>query len=127
MVNPADIPTTDKERDQKDDTRDSRKIARSLKNKELQAIYVPSLRALEDRTLVRSRSMLVKDIQDIKTALNHFYIFMDVNSDSFIKSSTNWSNNFIYWLGNIDMTEKSGKESLNLLINNEIYEYHYFK
>jgi transposase len=30
VVNPADIPTTDKERVQKEDKRDSRKIARSL-------------------------------------------------------------------------------------------------
>ena len=30
MVNPADISTTDKERVQKEDKRDSRKIARSL-------------------------------------------------------------------------------------------------
>jgi len=117
VVNPADIPTTDKERDQKDDTRDSRKIARSLKNKELQAIYVPSLRTLEDRTLVRSRSMLVKDITRYKNRIKSFLYFHGIKiPDSFIKSSTNWSNNFIYWLENIDMTEKSGKESLNLLI-----------
>ena len=38
VVNPADIPTTDKEKKQKDDARDSRKIARSLHNNELEAI-----------------------------------------------------------------------------------------
>jgi len=42
VVNPADVPTTDKEKKFKTDKRDCRKIARSLRNKELDAIYVPS-------------------------------------------------------------------------------------
>src|SRR6056297_1374447 len=37
VVNPADIPTTDKERKQKEDSRDSRKIARQLSQKDSQA------------------------------------------------------------------------------------------
>jgi len=35
VVNPADIPTTNKEHKQKEDRRDNRKIARPLKNGEL--------------------------------------------------------------------------------------------
>ncbi len=42
VVNPSDIPTTNKERVQKEDKRDSRKIARSLRGGELKAIFVPS-------------------------------------------------------------------------------------
>jgi len=38
VVNPADIPTTDKERKQKEDSRDSRKIAQQLSQKDLEAI-----------------------------------------------------------------------------------------
>ena len=41
VVNAADVPTTEKERQQKTDVRDSRKIARSLSNRELEAIYIP--------------------------------------------------------------------------------------
>ena len=41
IVNPADIPTTDKERRQKEDKRDSRKIAQTLRSGHLQGIYVP--------------------------------------------------------------------------------------
>ena len=44
VVNPADIPTTNKEMVQKEDKRDSRKIARSLRNGELVPIYVPSIK-----------------------------------------------------------------------------------
>ena len=34
IVNPADIPTTDKDKRQKEDKRDSRKLAKSLKNEQ---------------------------------------------------------------------------------------------
>jgi transposase len=117
VVNPADIPTTDKERDQKDDTRDSIKIARSLRNNELAPIYVPSLKTLEDRTLVRTRSMLVKDITRYKNRIKSFLYFHGIKiPDSFENNSSSWSKCFINWLENIEMTEKSGKDSLNLHI-----------
>ena len=118
VVNPADIPTTDKERDQKDDTRDSRKIARSLMNKELIPIYVPTLKTLEDRTLVRARSMLVKDITRYKNRIKSFLYFHGIEiPESFIKSSSHWSKRFTDWLESIEMTEKSGLDSLKLLID----------
>ena len=53
VVNPADIPTTGKEKVMKTDPRDSNKIARSLRSGDLQPIYVPSTRTLEERGLVR--------------------------------------------------------------------------
>jgi hypothetical protein len=72
VVNPADIPTTNKETVQKEDKRDSRKIARSLRNGDLVPIYVPTLKTLEDRCLLRTRATLVKDL---KAGSNNFYIF----------------------------------------------------
>ncbi len=62
MVNPADIPTTSKEKVQKEDARDSRKIARSLKNSELAPIYIPSLASLGDRGLLRLRKTAVNKV-----------------------------------------------------------------
>lgn len=41
VVNPADIPTSDKERAQKEDKRDARKIAGQLKAGGIKGIYVP--------------------------------------------------------------------------------------
>ncbi len=62
VVNAADIPVTQKERLQKEDRRDSRKIARSLRNGELTSIYIPSIETLNDRSLLRSRAYLVEDM-----------------------------------------------------------------
>lgn len=41
VVNPADVPTTNKEKDRKDDPIDSRKLSRELSNGSLRGIYVP--------------------------------------------------------------------------------------
>lgn len=118
VVNPADIPTTDKEKDRKDDIRDSRKIARSLKNKELTPIYVPELKTLEDRTLVRTRSTLVKEITRNKNRIKSFLYFHGIEfPDSFIISSSHWSKRFTVWLESIEMTEKSGQNSLMFLVD----------
>lgn len=118
VVNPADIPTTDTERDQKTDPRDSQKIARSLRNGELTPIYVPSLKTLEDRTLVRSRStILVKDITRYKNRIKSFLYFHGIEiPETFSNSNTHWSNRFIVWLEGIEMTESSGKEALNIIV-----------
>ena len=43
VVNPADIPTTDKERKQKEDARDSRKIAEQLSASNLVGIHIPDI------------------------------------------------------------------------------------
>ena len=75
VVNPADIPTTDKEKVQKEDKRDSRKIAKSLRSRDLAPIYVPSTKTLEDRSLVRTRSMLVKDLTRYKNRIKSFLYF----------------------------------------------------
>jgi transposase len=117
VVNPADVPTTDKERDRKNDTCDSQKIARSLRNNELTPIYVPTLKTLEDRTLIRARSTLVKDLTRFKNRIKSFLFFHGIDiPDSLSSSSTHWSKHFIDWLENIKLTEISGTESLKLFV-----------
>ena len=76
VVNPADIPTTDKEKVQKEDKRDSRKIAKSLRSGDLSPIYVPSAKTLEDRSLVRTNRCWSKTLPDIKIGSSLFCIFM---------------------------------------------------
>ena len=42
VINPADVPTSGKEREKKNDSCDSRKLARELENGSLEPIYVPT-------------------------------------------------------------------------------------
>lgn len=55
VVNPADVPTSDKERDKKTDPRDSRKLARELQNGSMEALFVPGLEDEHLRALCRAR------------------------------------------------------------------------
>jgi transposase len=117
VVNPADVPTTGSERDQKNDPVDSRKIARSLRNNELKAIWVPPLKTLEDRTLLRTRAILVKDITRYKNRIKSFINFHGIEiPESFLKSGSHWSKRFMDWLDSIEMKENSGKESLCAIV-----------
>jgi transposase len=118
VVNPADIPTTDKERVQKEDKRDSRKIARSLSNGTLMPIFVPSIKTQRDRSLLRTRAMLVKDLARYKNRIKSFLYFYGISIDgSFSNPQSHWSNRFMIWLESIEIDGESGKEALQVLIS----------
>lgn len=69
VVNAADVPTTDKEKKQKRDRVDSRKLCKALREKNLIGIYVPTQEHLEDRNAVRQRKKLVYDIVRCKNRI----------------------------------------------------------
>lgn len=114
IVNPADIPTTDKERKQKEDKRDSRKIAKSLRNGDFQGIFVPDINTMELRSLVRHRKTMVKEIcrnkNRIKSILHYYGIKIPNELDS---ASKYWSGRFTEWLLTIDFCTSWGKKVLN--------------
>lgn len=117
VVNPSDIPTTHKEKVQKEDKRDSRKIARSLRGNELTGIHVPSERSLEDRGLLRTRKMLIKDLTRFKNRTKSFLYFHGIEiPETFKKPQSHWSKRFMVWLTEIELSESSGKDSLTTLI-----------
>lgn len=117
VVNAPDIPTTHKERVQKEDKRDSRKLARGLRAKELTPIHVPSEKILEDRGLLRTRKMLVKDLTRYKNRTKSFLYFHGIEiPESFHSAQSHWSHRFILWLSQIELTQPSSKISLSTLI-----------
>ena len=116
IVNPADIPTTQKEKVRKEDKRDSRKIARGLSKGELKGIHVPQVSSLEDRALMRTRSDFVGDVTRYKCRIKSFLMFHGIELPlEFDKS--NWSNKFIAWLRQVNLTQPTGKQSLESLID----------
>lgn len=122
VVNAPDIPTTHKERVQKEDKRDSRKLARSLRAKELTPIYVPSEKNLEDRGLVRTRKMLVKELTRYKNRIKSFLYFHGIEMpESFENPRSHWSNRFVMWLSQIELTQPGSKISLGTLIEEIIH------
>ena len=118
VVNPADIPTTDKEKVQKADKRDSQKIAKALRNGDLKGIHVPSSKTLEDRCLIRTRATIVRDMTRNKNRIKSFLQFHGIEMpDNFKESANHWTKRFMVWLKGLEMAEPSAKKSIDLFIN----------
>ena len=100
VVNPADVPTKDKEIKRKSDIIDSAKIARSLRAKELEGIYVPSQEILEIRSLLRYRNKSVSDQTRCKNRIKHFLHFNGISLPTEFDNA-NWSKAFLKWLESI--------------------------
>jgi len=116
VAHPADVPTKDKERRNRNDTVDARKLARSLRNGELTALYVPKRKALEDRSLVRMRMSMVKKQTRCKNQVKGLLSFYGYTiPDELAKS--HWSRNFINWLGSLEFQGESGKQALQTLLD----------
>ena len=86
VINPADVPTSGKERDHKNDTIDSRKLARELENRTLEPLYIPDETNLELRNLVRRETQLIGNITRIKNRIKSHLNLMGLKFES-------WSGN----------------------------------
>lgn len=118
VVNPADVPTSQKEQLQKDDPTDSRKLARSLRADDLKAIYVPQPLTLAERSLVRLRATLVQDQTRCKQRIKSFLYFHGIPYPAeFEKLGTHWSRRFLTWLKeDVQLPHPAGREALSLLV-----------
>jgi len=107
IVNPADVPTKNKEKATKTDKVDCRKLARGLRSGEIEGIYVPSRAKLEDRQLLRTRQSMVKKQTRCKNQIKAILFFYGIHIPEELTKSR-WSNKFIQWLGEIHQQKASG-------------------
>jgi transposase len=119
VINAADVPTSQKELFQKNDPIDSRKIARALRAGQLNAIHVLKIKTLEDRSLVRTRDMLVKDLVRLKCRVKSFLHFYGIDMPEQFKSPyTHWTKRFIKWLReDVQLSSPYGIDSLGFLVS----------
>lgn len=95
VVNPADIPITNKDQRRKTDSRDAAKIGRELRAGNLEAVYVPSQEAEAARALVRYRGQVVKDERRVKQRIKMHLHFKGVQLSG---QPINWSKRKIEYL-----------------------------
>ncbi|MDR1356753.1 MAG: IS110 family transposase [Tannerellaceae bacterium] len=118
VINPADVPTTSKEKMHKTDSIDSRKIARSLRSQELRCIYIPSQLTLSDRSLIRMRISVVKDLSRLKQRIKMMLHFYGVKIPETFANDTRISKRFIQWLReDASQTKGISKEAFLFLLN----------
>jgi transposase len=116
VINPADVPTSDKERRTKNDPVDATKLARALANGELRAIYVPERIALEDRALVRMRSTFVRKQTECKNQIKAKLAYFGFPAPPEDIGEGSWSRNYIRWLENLPFKHETGKLAFAALI-----------
>ena len=113
VVNPADVPTKDKERAGKTDRVDCRKLARSLRSGEIEGIYVPSRPKAEDRSLIRTRHSMVKKQTRCKNQIKSMLLFYGIRIPDDLANS-HWSKRFISWIESVRMERASGDMTLKI-------------
>jgi len=116
VVHPADIPKSDKDRDQKTDKRDANQIAKCLAVGLLQGIYVPSRDQQAIRDLVRQRKSLVKALTAIKCRIRMWFYFVGQPLSS-AYANDGWSNRFVTYLDNLQISHPIGKAVLSMFLD----------
>jgi transposase len=116
IVNAADVPTTHKQKTQKQDKRDSRKLANELMANNLQANYVPSAAKEALRLLSRRIVQISKSSRQTKTRIKHFLHTqgIDIPKNSVI---SHWSARFIRWLRSLEFEQQHSHFYLNGLLD----------
>lgn len=115
IVNPADVPTKQKERRHREDKVDSKKLARELSNNNLDGIYIPSKEQESIRALSRLRRQTVKDQTRIKCRIKSLLYFVGIELPE-NKELQYWSGKFIKYLSELEFEHKSMKLTLERLL-----------
>jgi transposase len=115
VVNPADVPGTDKERRSKTDTIDARKLSMHLSAGLLTPIHVPSEKLQKQRSLIRFRKRLSGDLTRAKNRLKSELRFQGIAlPEQFDKPY--WSHNFLGWTQEQAGKDPDLKDTLLLLL-----------
>jgi transposase len=115
VINPADVPTTQKEKSTKTDGVDSRKLARQLEQGSLRGIYVPDELHQQLRSLCRLRFKVVQSQTRLKNRIKghlSFYGYAIPRHDEM----SHWSVGFIGWLKTLEFSYGMGRDYLRLCI-----------
>jgi transposase len=119
VINPADVPKSNKDSHQKNDKSDSRLIAEALRGDLLKEIYVFDTDSEEFRGMFRARLALAKDIRRTKVRIKGFLLYRNIE----IPASVDNPNSLAYsnWLKQLEFEDKKAKIQLSLLLDRLLF------
>ena len=113
VVNPGDVPTSNKEKDRKADPVDSNKIARELEAGNLHGIYIPELEDQHLRSLCR---LYRRQVQNKTRVQNRIKGLLHFNGIELPPHSSQWSGKFIQYLHSLPMDNGPARDYLILCL-----------
>ena len=116
VVNPADVPSSGKEKSIKSDPVDSRKLARELENASLKPIYIPDLYSEQLRSLMRLRFRLSQNHTRIKNRIKMLLYNYGITIPKEHITNSRWSGYFIHWLKSVSLSSSAGQFTLDNLL-----------
>lgn len=116
VINPADLPVTDKERINKKDPVDSRRISRALQNKQLKGIHIFNPKHEQFRSLNRMRWKAAKEHRRVKNRIRSFLYYYGIIPSPELNPEY-WTIAFVNWLRQLKLPDQSGTLSLGYLMD----------
>ncbi len=115
VVNPADIPKSQKDTLQKTDPRDARNLGFRLQSGVLHSIHIPDEQQEADRMFMRHRKRIWKDLCRCKNRIKGSLAFSGIDIPQQYDNAS-WSHNFIIWLKGLDCKQNTRRQALNYMI-----------
>lgn len=115
VVNPADIPRSQKDTLQKTDPRDARNLGLRLQSGVLHGIHIPDEQQEADRVLFRHRKRIWKDLTRCKNRIKGLLAFSGIDIPEAYDNAS-WSHNFMNWLKLLDCMQCSRRQALDYMI-----------
>lgn len=116
IVNAADVPTNNKEKDRKRDAIDSRKLARGLESRSLQGIYIPAEQQQALRSVARLYQQKVHQRKMTKQRIKSFLHFNGIPIPR-RDEICHWSGRFIHYLKKLQFTQEEDNYCLQSLLS----------
>lgn len=119
IVNPADIPSGDKEKKRKSDKMDANKLSREMAKGDLRGVFVPTIEMEHARALMRERTRMVWDQTACKSRIYHLMMCSGISLGEF-DGTKYWSARFIAFLKQLDCGSVVLKQSLHFAVEEYI-------
>jgi transposase len=120
VVNAADVPTTDKEKKQKKDKIDARKLCDYMQSSKAKSIYIPTVSWEHARSLVRTREQIVNNETRCKNRIRQLLHFSGLRLPEQEEAGRYWSKKMIE---HIEQMDCGGSEHLRTALQLLIKDY----